>query len=384
MLSDALRGVRVIDLSRLLPGPFCSLLLADMGADVIKIEAPEGGDYARYYPPLIGDQGALFASINRNKRSVSLQLKDPRARELLLQLIEGADVVLETFRPGVMARLGLDADSLRARNPALILCAISAYGQDGPLVTRAGHDLNCVARSGALDQLGHADGPPMVPGVQLADLGSGLYAALGIVSALLRRERTGQGASLDISMTEAALSFVAPLITGVAATGQAPQRGAEQLSGGAPAYQLYETLDGGFIAVGALEPKFWLKLLDAIGAPELGLDGVDTGPPGQLARAKLAAIFKQRTRDDWDALLAPLDVCCEPVLRPDEVLDSALMRARDAFFTLAGATHTRTPITARDMAHRAPPGLGEHTDEVLTSLGVDPATLATLRAEGAI
>ncbi len=229
-----LRGVRVLDLSRLLPGPFCSLLLADMGADVVKVEAPEGGDYARWYPPLVegGGYGAFFGAINRGKRSLALDLKHPQGREAFLRLVAVADVVLESFRPGVLGRLGLDWEVLRGVNGGLVMCAISGHGQDGPYAQRAAHDMNVLAISGVLDQIGEAGGRPVVPGIQAADVASALYAATAISAALVQRARTGEGAYLDMSMGEAALAFHIPVQAECAARGGEVARGEDLLSGG--------------------------------------------------------------------------------------------------------------------------------------------------------
>lgn len=379
-----LEGLRVLDLSRLLPGPFCSLLLADMGADVIKVEDAQGGDYARYYPPFVGEHGAFFASINRNKRSICLDLKQPEGLSLLKQLIAKSDVLLESFRPGVLDRLGLGAEVLAQLNPSLITCAITGYGQDGPMASRAGHDLNYLALAGVLDQSGSAaEVHPL--GIQVADIAGGaLYAALGITSALWRRERTGLGARIDISMTEGALSLGLMAVATMGASGQAPARGQEMLSGGVPCYGVYTTQDKRQLSVGSLEPKFWGKLVEALGVPELATDGLATGERGQQVRQRLADIFSAHPLAYWVERLSALDACVEPVLTLDEVLESELFKARRVFFELAGVTHTRTPLTPLDRPHRAPAALGAHTAALLTELGVDAAQIAALAAQGVI
>ncbi|MBA2663742.1 MAG: CoA transferase [Bradymonadaceae bacterium] len=383
-LGQPLEGIKVLDLSRLLPGPFCTLLLADMGADVLKIEDPSGGDYARYYPPFVDEMGVFFASINRNKRSLTLNLKDARGVEVLERLVLEADVVIESFRPGVMERLGVGHERLRALNPRLIFCAISGYGADGPLSLRAGHDLNFLARSGVLEQTGLPGAKPVVPGFQLADLAGGaLYAGLGIVSALFRRERSGQGCFLDISMTDGALSFHLPLQATLAA-GEQAGRGQGMLTGGVASYGVYACADGGYLAVGALEPKFWIGFVTAIGAPELAGDGLMTGELGETTRTQVANILKQRDRDAWMEIFASLDLCIEPVLSPAEAFEDELFRARKSFFELCGVRHMRTPLTPHAMEHRRPPLLGEHTHEVLETLGFDAPAIGQLRAEGVV
>lgn len=380
-----LDGLKVLDLSRLLPGPFCSLLLADMGADVIKVEDVQGGDYARYYPPMVDELGAFFASLNRNKRSLSLNLKSARGVALLEQLIARSDVLLESFRPGVLARLGLDAARLEALNPKLITCAITGYGQDGPLHKRAGHDLNYLALSGVLEDCGGESGLHPL-GVQIADIAGGaLYAALGITSALWRRERTGLGCQLDISMTEGALSLNMMAIANYKASGALPRRHDELLSGGVPAYRIYDTADARQLAVGALEPKFWSSLVEALELPQLASEGLATGARGQEVAAQLQAVFKREPLEVWVTRLSALDACVEPVLRLDEVLDHELFRARQLFFTLQGVQHTRSPLTPQDRAHSSAPALGQDTAQILReTLGLDDAAVAQLEREGVV
>jgi crotonobetainyl-CoA:carnitine CoA-transferase CaiB-like acyl-CoA transferase len=376
-----LDGVRVLDLSRLLPGPFCSMLLADMGADVIKVEDTRGGDYARYYPPTVeGGQGALYASLNRDKRGVALDLKSPEGPGVLEALVRDADVLIESFRPGVLERLGVGHDRLRELNPRLVVCAISGYGQDGPLAARAGHDLNYLALAGVLEQNGPAGGPPQVPGFQLADVAGGaLYAALGVTAALFRRERTGEGGVVDVSMTEGAMSLHVPLQV-EAQAGGAPARGEGMLTGGVPSYRVYATSDGRHLAVGALEPKFWLGFVQAIGAPELASEGLATGEAAAAAIARVSELIGARTLDEWVPVFEAADCCVEPVRTPLEVLHCELMRARRMFFELQGVRMARTPLGDPDATHTPAPDHGQHTDEVLAEAGVSAERIAELRA----
>jgi alpha-methylacyl-CoA racemase len=379
-----LEGLEVLDLSRLLPGPFCSLLLADMGADVLKIEEPRGGDYARWYPPFIGDVGAFFGAINRNKRSMTLNLKEPAGKDVLLRLAEKADVLIESFRPGVMDRLGLGYETLKALNPRLVYCSISGYGADGPLRERAGHDLNYMARCGLLDLNGRKDEDPVVAGFQVADVAGGaLYAALGIVSALFKRERTGKGAFIDISMTEGALSLALPSMA-IRAGGEAVGRGEGMLGGGVPAYDVYETADARYLAVAALEPKFWQGFVEVIGAPELATDGLLNGDAGHRARHRVAQILATRSREEWEQIFARVDVCVEGVKTLDEVLVDELFEARQVFFELQGIVQARTPVTPRQRHNVPAPELGADTEAVLESLGFDSQQIDSLRSMGVI
>lgn len=379
-----LSDLKILDLSRLLPGPFCTLILADMGAQVLKIEDPSGGDYARYFPPLLGDAGVsgFFAGLNRNKRSMTLNLKTPEAVEIVQQLVLDADILVESFRPGVMQRLGLGHAQLSALNPRLIYCSISGYGQHGPMSQRAGHDLNYMARSGLLQQNGTGEMPSM-PGFQVADIAGGtLYAAVGILGALHKRGRTGEGSHLDISMTDGALSLHLPLHA-AAAAGQPPRRGAEMLNGGLPCYNIYATRDQKYLAVAALEPKFWSAFVQVIGAPHLVSHGMDAGSAGAETYREVADILAQKTRQEWAAIFETADVCVEPILSPQEALEDALFQARERFFEVAGTPQTRTPLTPLERQHTRAPDLGEHTEEVLAELGLS-ARVAQFRAAGII
>ncbi len=364
-MSAALAGVRVLDLTRLLPGPFCSLLLADFGADVIKVEDLGAGDYARADP-------AAFAAINRGKRSVRLDLKSGGGREAFLALVRGSQVVLESFRPGVMDRLGVGWERLRQENPALVYCAITGYGQDGPLRDRAGHDLNYLARAGLLGLSGEADGPPVQSAGQIADVGGGaLTAAFGILAAL----RSGEGQLVDVSMADGALSWLSMLAPQPSAT-----RGSLVLGGGILCYRPYRCADG-YVALGALEPKFFAAFCSGVGREDLLAHQFD--PPGSDAHAEVAAIFLKRTRAEWEAFNAVHDCCLEPVQDWAEALADPHFAAREMVLDGALGTPVKLSATPGDVS-RAAPGPGEHTDEVLAEAGYDATAIAALRAAGAI
>ncbi len=375
-----LDGIRIVDFSRLLPGPFCTLLLGDLGAEVIKVEDTKGGDYARYYPPMVNESGAFFQAINRNKKSVSLNLKTSEGVEAAKRLVASADVVLESFRPGVMDRLGLGYEALSEADPNLVFCAISGFGATGPLKDRAGHDLTYMALSGMLHQNGSAAAGPQVPGFQLADIAGGaLYAALGIVTALYARERGQGGQFLDISMTEGALSFALPSLASAVVEPSSVEQGGGMLTGGIAAYNVYETKDGRHFAVSPLEPKFWAGFVAAVGAPEL----IGEGHGPEEGKVKVAEIMRSKTFEEWTEVFAALDVCVEPIYGPLEVLEHELHKARNCFFQLAGVQQVRTPLTP-EREHTPAPGLGEHTGEILVSLGFSESELANLAEVGAI
>ena len=370
-LAQSLRGVRVLDLSRLLPGPFLTMVLADLGADVVKVEEPRMGDYMRDFPPRGEGMSGRYLTVNRNKRSVTVDLKDDAQREKFLGMAAQADVVVESFRPGVMDRLGVGYEALRERNAGIILCSISGYGQTGPYRDRAGHDINYLAMAGVLAMSGSSpDGPPAMAGVQIADMAGGaMWGAMGILAALIERGRTGEGNHLDISMTEGALALLASEFGIIDAEPAVPTRGAGLLNGGAARYGVYRTSDGRYMSVGALEPQF-LKRLAAAAGLELS-----RGPDSDAdLRDQLTRIIASRTRDEWESILADCDCCCEPVLELDEVAAHPLHRERGLFFEIGdsgspGSLQVRTPLGMPD-GLRPGPALGEHNEEVFREYGV--------------
>ncbi len=385
-----LDGVRVLDLSRLLPGPYATLVLADLGADVVKVEDPEGGDYVRWMPPLAGEQSGFFHALNRNKRSLRLDLKKPAGAAAFRRLVRRFDVVVESFRPGVMDRLGIGYQALRAERPGVVLCSISGYGQDGPYRDRAGHDLDYCATAGVLALNGPRDGP-LPPGVQVADVAGGSWPAVaGILAALVRRAATGEGGHVDVSMTDGALAMLTMQLGAAAARGAPLQRAGEILNGGAACYGVYRTRDGRFMALGALEPKFFRSFCEAAGRPDLAerqFDDAGRGPGEELA-----ALFATRTRDEWTRLGEAHDCCLAPVLEGDEPARDPQLVARGLFLSVdtpwegKAVASLRTPVrlAGAEPSPRPAPRLGEHSRAVLAEGGFGEAEIASLEADGVI
>ena len=396
-MTPALENLKVLDLSRLLPGGFCSLLLADFGADVVKVEDTGLGDYIRWSPPYYeGPEtsacSALFLALNRGKRSIRIDLKTEAGKRVLLALARDADVLLESFRPGVLDRLGVGYESLRQENPGLVYCAVTGYGQDGPNRDRSGHDLNYLGLNGILGLTGERDGPPVQAAGQIADLGGGaLMAVVGIMFALRERERSGLGQMVDCSMFDGALSWLAMVAAAGFATGRFPRRGELALSGALTCYRPYICADG-YVTLGALEPKFWRAWCDGVGRPDLLEHAFD--PPGSEAEQAVAEIFAGRTRDGWKAFAAEHDCCLEPVLELGEVLQSELVAARQMVIGI-GQPGADRPIdllgvpvklsrTPGDPTRAPGPSLGEHTDEVLAGAGFSELEIAALHESGAV
>ena len=392
-----LSDVRVLDLSRLLPGGFCSQLLADFGADVVKVEDTGMGDYVRWAPPYYGDdehqslgtRSALYLSLNRNKRSIRLDLKSEGGRAALLRLVRDFDVVLESFRPGVLDRLGAGYERMRQANPALVYCAITGYGQSGPNTQRAGHDMNYLGLIGLLGLTGEPDGRPIQSAGQIADLGGGaLMGAFGILAALHEARRSGEGQLVDVSMADGALSWLAMVAAAFLCDGEVPRRGEGQLTGRFVCYLPYEAADG-YVTMGALEPQFWARFCAGVGRDDLVAKQFE--PAGSEAWTEIAAIFRSKTRAEWQTFNDEHDAMIEPVLDLDEALDSELVRAREMVVEWEqpplGAVRqlgipvklSRTPGTV----HAPAPALGEHTREVLAGAGLTEEQIESLLASGA-
>jgi len=389
-MTGPLASLKILDFSTLIPGPFASMLLADLGADVVRIEAPHRPDLVRMTPPFDGERSAWHSALNRNKRSLALDLKHPDAPAVVRQLVQTYDIVLEQFRPGVMDRLGVGYAALRAANPRLIYCAISAYGQTGPYRDRVGHDINLVAQSGIASHSGYAASGPPPLGVQIADVGSTFTAITGLLAAVIHRQQTGEGQLVDVSMFDAALSWIALAASQYLVGGVEPTREAGMLNGGG-FYGYYRTRDDGYLAVGSLEPKFWMGFCRAIGRPDLVDLGYDPDPDAQARlKAALDAAIGERTLDEWRAVFAPLDLCVEPVLTTGQACAHPQAQARTMVVDVPkpeGGVQRQIGAPIRFSAgepiyRHVGATLGEHTVEIMGELGYSDAEIADMRRRG--
>jgi crotonobetainyl-CoA:carnitine CoA-transferase CaiB-like acyl-CoA transferase len=380
-----LHGVRILDLTRLLPGGYLTMLLGDLGADVVKVEEPGRGDYIRAAPPPLGRESAVWWLLGRNKRSVVLDLKTAAGVEALLRLSERADVVVEGFRPGVVDRLGVGYAAVSQRNPRAVYASLTGFGSQGEMRVRAAHDINAIALAGVLGMTGAPGGPPAPPAVQVADLGSALMLAVALLAALHGARESGRGSHVEVSMEATAFSMASPHAVDHWASGAVPGPGEGVLTGGIACYGVYACAGGGHIAVGALEPQFWSRFCATAGCPELESRAYDPA-----ARADVAAVVATRTRDEWVRAFEGIDACVTPVLRLDEAIAHPLnapMVTEMPHPDMGSAPTVRAPLTI-DGAHlqprSAPPRLGEHTRELLRDAGLSEAEIDAVDSGAAV
>jgi len=382
-----LSGVRVLDLTRLLPGSVATLHLADMGADVVKIEDTQAGDYSRRLGRVREGMSDFFRMVNRNKRALRLDLKKPQGLEVLLRLAGGAEVLVESFRPGVMAKLGAGYQAVAAVNPRIVYCSITGYGQDGPYAQRAGHDINYIGTAGVADRIGTAEAP-VVPNFQIADLlGGALTPVMGILAALIDARSSGRGRHVDVAMTDAVFAHAIFPVLESSGPGKTPPRGSSRLDGGLPCYNVYRARDGRYMAVGALERKFWEALCDTLGCPDLKDKHLVYGDEAKQVKERLSAIFATRNHSEWTQLLAGADCCVNPILTIDEAEANEQLRARGMCFVESGLTQLAPPLKFSEFEfaiERPAPEPGQHSGEVLREAGYAEAEIESLRSAGVI
>lgn len=375
-MAPPLRNLKMLDLSRQLPGPFCSLMLADLGVDVLVVSSPTDA------------MGIGLPLVQRNKRSLTVNLKHPEGKAIFDRLVQDADIVLEGFRPGVTARLGIDYDTLAPRNPRLVYCSISGYGQDGPYRDKVGHDINYLGYAGVLGAAGSADGPPAILPVQVADIGGGaLMGAVAILAALMAREHTGRGQFIDISMMDGSVLWNVFHVLLHLVSGQTPERGKTRLTGHHPCYAVYETRDGKYVTVGALEEHFWRNLCVQLGVEEFIPDQYVEGPRREEMFGVFRDKFRQKTQAEWLAQLDRVDICFGPVNGVAEAFEDPQVKARGLFRDVDGLRLIASPLKLSATPPRdptLPPAFGQHTDEVLQGLGLSAARIAELRAAGVV
>ena len=387
-----LEGIRVLDLSARMPGPACTQMLGDLGAEVIKIESPKSPDLFRQFHPRVNGSGSLFHVCNRNKKGLALELRHPRGREIFLRLSRGADVVVEAFRPGTLERMGIGYETLKTENPGLVYCALTAFGQTGPYRMRPAHDLNLLALAGVLDLLGTQDGPPIVPPVQMSGLGGALQAVAGILAALLGRQRDGRGRFVDVSLMDGVSAFGSLEMSRCMAGRHVPKRGRTEGGGGYACFNVYPAADGRFLSLGCLEPHFWENFCRAIGRESLIAE--QWAPPERQAEmiAEIRSVLGSRPLAEWLGVFDPEKICVAPVNTFEEALEDPHVREGGTWFTAELPGGGRVPQVAlpirfdgnRPGWRSHPPGHGEHTREILQSLGIDAGTIDELKGLGVI
>ena len=382
-----LTGIKILDFSTLLPGPYATQLLADMGAEVLRVESPTRPDLVKFMPPNVGGVSAAHASLNRNKQSIAIDLKHEQAKEIIHKLIKDYDIIIEQFRPGVMQRLGLDYETLKQKQTKLIYCSITGYGQTGPLKDRAGHDINYLALSGLASYSGRKETGPVLSGTQIADIAGGSHhAVMAIQAAIIQRAVTGEGQYLDISMSDAALALSTMFGASALAGGQTPKLGSEMLNGGL-FYDYYETADDRYLSLGSLEPVFATKVLKALDMTDWMAKLADQRPDAQKeVRKKFSEVFKQQTLAHWMSIFEPLDACVEPVLSLDEAFEHPHFKARGMIINAINAKgdsirqiNTALPFGGNSK-HQAGKSTGADTCSVLSNIGYQQADIEQLKA----
>ncbi len=384
-----LEGVKVLDLSRYLPGPFCTQILADFGAEIIKVEDPRGGELGRSLLPLIEGESSRFYTVNRNKKSITLDLKQDAGKEIFRKLVAQADVVIDQFRPGVMKKMGLDYDNLKTINPRIIYCAITGYGLTGPMHNASGHDLNYLNLAGVTGLTGTYQGMPAMSGAQIADIAGGtLYSAIAILLALASREKTGQGQLCDIAMMDCSISLLAYTLGEWAGWGRLPEMGNDVLTGGYACYNIYKTKDDKYVSLGAVEDKFWAEFCEKIDRKEYIKEQWNIALKQDII-TDIRSLMLTKNRDEWVDFFADCDICFTPVLTMEEMCDHPQVKAREMILKLpdVGGSGQEIALTNVPIKLSGTPGeakltfpkLGEHNEEILENAGYTAEDIAGFR-----
>ena len=398
-MEQPLKGFRILDLTRLIPGPFCTMILGDLGADVIKVEEPFSGDYERQIQPSIGPMAYRFLLLNRNKRSLALNLKQKKGKEIFLELVRKSDCLVEGFRPGTMAGLGLDFKTLKDLNPGIVYCSMSSFGHTGPYRDKVAHDLNILAASGILHMTGSPDGPPVIPAVPIIDIVTALYATIAILSALMVKRETGVGQHLDISMFDSAFSLLFDAARYVWKEEREPMRGDERLSGGLANYNIYETKDEKLLAVGALETKYKRRLFERLGMEDLLENEEEMTTTGvsidkeRKVKERMRRLIVEKTLKEWHEILDSADCLYSPVKTVSEALrdEHAIHREMiaEGYHPLCGpykhlGSALKLSETPVDIQRIPAPALGQHTFPILEELGLDTHSIEELQKNGVV
>jgi crotonobetainyl-CoA:carnitine CoA-transferase CaiB-like acyl-CoA transferase len=388
-----LEGYRVLDLSAIYPGSLCTMILADLGAEVLKIESPAGGEPGRSIPPLVKKTGVLFHMLNRNKKSVTLDVRNPRGREVLLRLVERADVFVENTRPGNLGKIGLGYEDVVKINPRIVYCSITGFGQDGPLRDIPAHDINFLALSGILGLIGEKGRAPAIPDIQIAGAGAGgMNAAMGVIASLLRRERTGKGQYIDAAILDGLVPYLTLSMCQFMHNGKQPRRGESLFSGGYAFWNVYRTKEGRYISLGCWEKKYWENFCRAVNREDLAREQHAPPPRQNEIIDEVRSIFMAKTRDEWLEALDPSDICYAPVNSLKEALEHPQIRHRVLWFKEKHPEDGEIPQPGFPMKFNEdqpgwrtpPPGLGEHNRQILDELGIDEVELRELKAAGII
>ena len=391
-MTAALEGIKILDLSRLLPFNYCTMMLADLGAEVLKVEEPNTGDYMRWMPPKLKKEGAVFLMANRNKMSMTLNLREEKAKDILHQLIKEYDVLFESFRPGVMKKLGVSYESLKEINPRLIFCSATGYGQDGPYKSRPGHDMNYISVAGILESTGRHTGAPVLPGIPIADMSIGIFSAYSILAAIIARERTAEGQYIELSMSDCMVSYNMANMANYIAGKQYPDTQILGIAGEDPCYNVFKTKDGKFIAQGNLEDKFWNNLLSLIGREDLKEYQFAKGERYEKAMDELQRVFLTKTRKEWLDLLEGSEICYAPINDVEDMINDPHVKHREMVVEQEHPVEGKITTVGIPFKFYGTPGeirspaptLGQHTEDVLRGLGYNNQDMEEMKKQNII